>query len=330
MTASNGARLWLCARCYHQTLPVQFGRVARIKRMNNHTLSFQGTFGIILWSLSSGVLSAANPSTARVSISDAPNVITRPTIEELKARRFLDDYESNVVFGYNIVMKTERYARRYTGNRLRCTSCHLKGGTQPDGFPLNVAGIYPKWRSKNSVRNGIGLRIRECFLYSLNGVMPPEEAPEVVAVAAYIHYLSEGEVVGRAPANWGVPTLPDTFTDPNPARGSIVYKKNCSVCHGVNGEGNDLIPPLWGADSYSAGAGLNKIEKAAGFIWANMPLGQERSLSHQEAKDVAAFLHLQVRPFDPREGRLKKFAEKIYHWLTRFYDGEEESWARDP
>ncbi len=136
--------------------------------------------------------------------------MARPTIEELKARAVLDDYESNVVFGYNIVMETNRYAGRYAGSRLSCTSCHLKGGTQPNGFPLNVAGVYPKWRSKNGVRNGIGLRIRDCFMYSLNGVMPPEEAPEVQAVAAYIHYLSEGEVIGRPPVGFGVPTLPET------------------------------------------------------------------------------------------------------------------------
>jgi len=27
---------------------------------------------------------------------------------------------------------------------------------------------------------------------------------------------------------------------------------------------------------------------------------------------VAAFIYIQHRPFDPREGRLKKLAEKIY------------------
>ena len=76
----------------------------------------------------------------------------RPTVEELKARAVLDDYESNVVFGYDIVMETNRYAGRYAESRLNCTSCHLKGGTQPNGFPLNVAGVYPKWRAKNGVR----------------------------------------------------------------------------------------------------------------------------------------------------------------------------------
>ena len=75
----------------------------------------------------------------------------RPTIEELKARDFLDDYESNIVYGYNIVMQTERYAARYVGNRLSCTNCHLNGGTRPDGLPLNVAGLYPQWRSKNGI-----------------------------------------------------------------------------------------------------------------------------------------------------------------------------------
>jgi thiosulfate dehydrogenase len=239
----------------------------------------------------------------------------RPTIEELKARAVLDDYESNVLFGYNIVMQTNRYAGRYTGSQLSCTSCHLKGGTQSNGFALNVAGMFPKWRSKNGVRNGIGLRIRDCFMYSLNGIMPPEESAEVQAVAAYINYLSEGEVIGRPPAGYSVPTLPETGSDPNPPRGAAVFKRACVACHGNDGQGTAAAPPLWGINSYNAGAGLHNVQKLAGFIWVNMPLGQERSLTHQEALDVAAFIHLQHRAFDPREGRLRKFAERIYQRL---------------
>jgi thiosulfate dehydrogenase len=236
----------------------------------------------------------------------------RPTIEELKSRAVLDDYESNVVFGYNIVMETNKYAGRYTGSSLACTSCHLKGGTQPNGFALNVAGIYPKWRSKNGVRNGLGLRIRDCFLYSLNGIMPPEESAEVQAVSAYVHYLSEGEAIGKPPAGYSVPTLPETGSDPDPARGQAVFKRACTACHGADGYGTAAAPPLWGINSYNAGAGTHNVAKLAGFVWSNMPVGQERSLSHQEALDVAAFIYIQHRPFDPREGRLKKLAEKIY------------------
>jgi len=247
------------------------------------------------------------------------SALARPTIDELKARAVLDDYEANIVFGYNIVMETSKYAGRYAGSSLSCTSCHLRGGTQPDGFPLNVAGVYPKWRAKNGVRNGIGMRIRDCFLYSLNGIMPPEESPEVLAVAAYVSYLSEGEVIGRPPKGWGVPTLPDTGADPNPARGQAIYQGECVVCHGPNGEGRGPIPAVWGLSSYNAGAGLNNVQKLAGFIWANMPMGNERSLTHQEALDVAAFINLQYRAFDPREGRLKKLSERIYHRLTTIF-----------
>ena len=247
------------------------------------------------------------------------SALARPTIEELKARAVLDDYEANVVFGYNIVMQTNKYAGRYAGSALSCTSCHLQGGTRPDGFPLNVAGVYPKWRAKNGVRNGIGMRIRDCFLYSLNGIMPPEEAPEVLAVAAYVNYLSEGEVIGRPPKGWGVPTLPDTGADPNPPRGQAIYQRECALCHGANGGGQGSIPAVWGLNSFNAGAGLNNVQKLAGFIWANMPMGNERSLTHQQALDVAAFIYLQYRAFDPREGRLKKLAEKIYHRLSLMF-----------
>jgi thiosulfate dehydrogenase len=243
--------------------------------------------------------------------------LARPTIDELKARAVLDDYEANIVFGYNIITQTNRYAGRYVGNGLNCTNCHLQAGTRPDGFPLNVAGVYPKWRAKNGVRNGIGLRIRDCFLYSLNGIMPPEESAEVQAVAAYINYLSEGEVIGRPPKGWGVPSLPDTGADPNPPRGQVVYKRECAICHGVAGEGQGQAPPVWGLKSYNAGAGLNNVQRLAGFVWANMPMGKERSLTHQEALDVAAFLHLQHRPLDPREGRLMKLAERIYQSLFK-------------
>jgi len=248
--------------------------------------------------------------------------LARPTIEELKARGFLDDYESNIVYGYNIVMETERYAARYVGNRLRCTNCHLNGGTKADALPLDVGGMFPQWRSKNGVRNGIGLRIRECFLYSHNGVMPPDDAPEVLAVAAYINYLSEGEVIGQRPAGSGVPTIPETGFDPNPAKGEVVYKRACKVCHGADGQGSQTVPPLWGPESYNGGAGMNRIPKAAGFIWANMPPGQSPSLTYQEAFDVAAFLNLQMRPFDPRDGRLRKLAERVWHRIATWFGSE--------
>lgn len=236
----------------------------------------------------------------------------QPGIEQLLEEPFLDDYYSNVVYGYKIVTDTQNIARRYVGNGLKCSNCHLQGGTQKDALPLNVAGMYPKWRAKNGQRNGIGLRIRECFLYSMDGIMPPEDAPEVLAVAAYVSYLSQGQVVGAEPEGRGVPTLPETGYDPNPANGRAVYLEHCASCHGENGGGIGGMPAVWGLKSYNKGAGMNNVREAAGFIWANMPLGNGRSLSHQQALDVSAYLNLQIRPADPRDSKFLKLMEHLF------------------
>ncbi len=113
--------------------------------------------------------------------------------------------------------------------------------------------------------------------------------------------------------------MPDTGADPNPARGQAVYQRECAACHAMNGEGHTPFPPLWGADSFNAGAGLHNVQRMAGFVWANMPIGKERSLTHQDALDVAAFMHLQYRPFDPREGRLLKLFERIYYRIAGWF-----------
>jgi len=235
----------------------------------------------------------------------------QPGIDQLRKEPFLDDYYSNVVYGYEIITDTQSHASRYVGNSLNCSNCHLQAGTLKEALPLNVAGMYPKWRAKNGQRNGIGLRIRECFLYSMDGIMPPEDAPEVLAVAAYVSYLSQGQVMGVEPEGRGVPTLPDTGYDPNPANGRSVYLEYCASCHGKQGEGVGLTPAVWGLESYNKGAGMNRISDAAGFIWANMPLGNGKSLSHQQALDVSAYLNLQIRPADPRDSKFLKLLEHL-------------------
>lgn len=235
----------------------------------------------------------------------------QPSIEQLINEPFLDDYYSNVVYGYEIITDTQEHASRYVGNSLNCTNCHLQAGTQKEALPLNVAGMYPKWRAKNGKRNGIGLRIRECFLFSMDGIMPTEDAPEVLAIAAYVTYLSQGQIMGAEPDGRGVPTLPETGYDPNPATGRSVYLEQCANCHGQQGEGLGEMPAVWGSDSYNKGAGMNRIREAAGFIWANMPLGNGKSLSHQQALDVSAYLNLQYRPADPRDSKFLKLLEHL-------------------
>ena len=115
------------------------------------------------------------------------------------------------------------------------------------------------------------------------------------------------------PEGRGVPTLDDTGYDPNPANGRLVYMEQCASCHGEQGDGSGGAPPVWGLDSYNSGAGMNRIQEAAGFIWANMPLGNGRSLTHQQALDVSAYLNLHLRPADPGQSKFLKLVEDIFN-----------------
>lgn len=95
----------------------------------------------------------------------------------------------------------------------------------------------------------------------------------------------------------------------DPTHGQDVYAQNCAACHGPTGLGQRAgmigdakgytFPPLWGADSFNDGAGMNRLIGGANFIHANMPNGvnwQAPVLSEQDAWDVAAFVQAQPRP----------------------------------
>ena len=254
-------------------------------------------------------------------VSEAPLTDYDFTIADLKKEAAtLVGQKKSILDGYNIIQDTQKHASIYVGNDLACRNCHLQAGTVEDGIPLNVSGMYPKWRAKNSKNNGLRLRIRECFKFSMNGFMPPENAPQVLSVAAYIHYLSVGEKLGAEPQGRGAPTLDSTGYDPDPAAGQSVYKTKCATCHGADGNGRKvngirISPPVWTTNSYNTGAGMHKITTTAGYIWANMPYGNGRSLSVQDALDVAAYLNIQVRGTDPRQNKLLKLLEPIFNWL---------------
>lgn len=249
---------------------------------------------------------------SNISVSLALQV---PNITTLKNRSQLDDYYSNVVLGYNIVNDTQTYARRFVGNKLNCTNCHREAGTLPWQLPLNVAGIYPLWRSKNAQMTDLTLMIRECFVYSHNGVMPPANAPEVIAIKTYINYLSINQVIGQSPRGRGISTLPETIYEPNSVNGQIVYQQQCTTCHGDDGQGHNKYSPIWGIQSYTSGSAMNNVPLAAGFLKTKMSQMTNSNLSVQQAFDVAAYLNIQTRPVDAGKRKLPKFLQDIFSFF---------------
>ncbi|MEP7116169.1 MAG: c-type cytochrome [Acidobacteriota bacterium] len=201
-------------------------------------------------------------------------------------------------------------ARRYSGGRLNCASCHLATGTDPGTLALlQTAEHYPRFSGRAGTMTDIEDRINECMQRSMNGQILPIDSPEMMAIAAYLRSLgSRYEAMG---ASLKKAAEPPAFKTPkraaSVAAGQVVYGARCSVCHGNDGLGllatgekskGYLFPPLWGPDSFNDGAGMHRVLTAVRFIKARMPLG-EATLTDDEAFDVAAYINAQPRPHMP-------------------------------
>jgi mono/diheme cytochrome c family protein len=143
--------------------------------------------------------------------------------------------------------------------------------------------------------------------HSPTGAPPPPGDDVYKDLQIYMHWLASGAPTGVDLEGAGYPELEKTAAGYDPARGSRVYAANCATCHGADGQGQydlngrPVFPALWGPRSYNWGAGMARVNTAAGFIKANMPLGQTDRLTDQQAWDVAAFINSQERPKDPRQ-----------------------------
>lgn len=216
------------------------------------------------------------------------------------------DFGRVLLLGERVFDNTPQYAQAYAGNGLSCRNCHLARGRNAASSPLWAAVTqYPKYRRKNKRVNDLTMRIQGCFIYSENGAAPPADSDVMVALVTYAHWLASGMPLGvTAPAS-GYPKLADPALAPDPARGEQVYRSNCAMCHGDDGAGRivageRVFPALWGSGSFNWGAGMHRVNTAAAFIKAVMPLGKGGSLTDQQAWDVAAWMNSHSRPQDPR------------------------------
>ena len=207
-----------------------------------------------------------------------------------------------VELGRQLVLHTDTHplTKPFVGNDLKCTSCHLEGGTDPQaGTFIGIATAYPAWSPREQRVITLEDRILNCFMRSMNGTRLPNGSEASVAMATYITSLSEGEAIKMnrekplGPRH--VPTLKVDFTKFDLARGEELYADQCSYCHGDEGQGLDDGPPVWGERSYNQGAGLYRVPKLASWLKVAMPLG-DPSLTDQECVDIAAYVNSKPRP----------------------------------
>jgi len=230
-----------------------------------------------------------------------------------------NQYGDMIRLGRDVFTNTPKYAAGYSGNGLSCVNCHLDRGRLGGSSPLWAAYVsYPAFRKKTGAVSTYEERIQGCFKYSMNGKPPPSGSKELTALVTYSYWLATGAPTGKKMTGAGYTALAKPPKAPDMQRGAQVFAANCALCHGKNGEGTRsgdgyAFPPLWGDDSFNWGAGMHRINTAAAFIKANMPLGRGNSLSDQDAWDVAAFLNSHERPQDPRYKDSVEATRKHYH-----------------
>ncbi|RUP07682.1 MAG: c-type cytochrome [Hyphomicrobium sp.] len=254
---------------------------------------------------------AAVPDAA---VAPTSSTWTVPDIDKLPD----DVWGKTVRYGRDLISKTSSLigpevadvSRRFAGNNLDCQSCHINAGTKEFGLPLiGVYADFPAYSARLGQVETIQERIQGCMERSMNGKRLPPEGPEMIAMAAYLMFLSTGRPVGANTPGRDSGRMPELDRAADPAKGKTVYANMCAACHGANGEGQRagtagdakgyVFPPLWGPDSFNDGAGMDRLIEAANFIRSNMPQGttwKAPALSPEDAWDVAAYIDSQPRP----------------------------------
>ena len=216
-----------------------------------------------------------------------------------------DQRGDQIRLGYEMVVHTQEYGKRYVGNALNCTNCHLDGGLNPNTASfVGISRLYPHYRERAGRQVTLSDRINECFERSLNGKPLPPDSVKLSAIVAYIEWLSQNTPQGSAVPWRGIPRLTSSH-QPDPLNGKTVFEKKCVFCHGSDGQGTMAAPPVWGVRAYSSGSDMARTNVAASFIKGNMPRSWGWTVADDEALDVAAYINTQPRP---------DFPGKVHDW----------------
>jgi thiosulfate dehydrogenase len=212
-----------------------------------------------------------------------------------------DSMGTSIKRGLYLLRFTPESLPAYATSNLRCTSCHQDDGLKLTAAPLTGSHArFPKYMPRSGTVIALADRVNYCFTRSLAGNAIPVESREMTDLLAYMAFISKDIPIGTKTAGTeGLIAEPDTLVG-DVARGEALYAaKTCITCHGADGNGLGVIPALWGPKSYSVGASMTRLERAASFIRHNMPQTAPGTLTAQEAFDLSAYINSHARPDSP-------------------------------
>lgn len=220
-----------------------------------------------------------------------------------------DEFGEMVRYGRELIVNTAYYigpegkVGKYLGNKMNCTNCHQDAGTKP--YALNFYSTharYPQYRARENKILSLAERVNNCIERPHIGKHMPLDSKEMIAIISYMKWLGANVPVNAHVKGDGSVKIDFPERAADPKKGEEVYKRECMVCHGANGEGKmraDNVcyeyPPLWGDKSYQSGSSVHRLIKMAPFVYANMPHKiasyTNPKLTIEEAYDVVAFIN---------------------------------------
>ena len=238
-----------------------------------------------------------------------------------------DSFEGDQVrLGYRLFMATPAETPRLTPSQMSCGNCHLNAGQRELALPLVGSGaMFPEYNRRAGRDFTLEDRIVGCFMRSENAtdgletdgvgpgdqqverILPAPDSEEVVALAAYIRWISRDYLPGENPPWRKQNTIPSGALIPldqlDPQRGEQLFTEYCVECHGEDGQGIQIADkragPLWGPHSWNDGAGAARVYTLAGIIRYMMPYLNPGVLTDEEAQQIAAFITSKPRPEYP-------------------------------
>ena len=210
--------------------------------------------------------------------------------------------------------KVNTYEERIQG----CFTYSMNGkAPEKNSSALIELSAYSYWLAMGALYDKYGMESEPIPAISDDALLLGGKAESFILppqIAEKLKIAERGNLAGR-----GYPKLEKPAQAPSIERGEVVYNDICASCHGANGQGYQKdnvisLPPLWGKNSFTWGAGMHRINTAANFIYENMPLGKGTQLTVQEAWDAAAFMNSHERPQDPRfKGNLDETQKKFHN-----------------
>ena len=236
--------------------------------------------------------------TAQASVTPSALAFRVPAESEIKDTVTL----ASIRRGRALIHSTRDSLPHNVRGALTCANCHIADRTVANAMPLVGAYTrFPQYRARSGHVDLLEDRVNDCFKRSMNGKAIDPSGRDMRDIVTYIAFLSLGFPPGSELKGQGVPKLVPLKGDT--ARGRQFFAITCVRCHGPDGNGTLLAPPLWGPRSFNIGAGMARLNSAAAFIHEVMPRDRPRTLTVQQAYDVATYITTRPRPDFPGKER---------------------------